>query len=214
MGKAVYAGGEFYIIGGETATGAGATAMNVYDRVDIYNPRTNSWRAGPPMTTARHGIFPVTIGGRIYVASGGTKAGASTSTILEIYNLEAGRVEPTPTATPTVTPSHTATATDVPCCPLTPTNTATVGASTSTPSPNASATATPNPNASATATPSPTGTHTAKPATPTNTSPGTPATATPTGSATPCCAQTPTPTGSAQPTPKGENTIYLPLIMD
>ena len=86
-GKAVYFGGEFYVIGGETLTGPGATANGVYHRVDVYNPSTNTWRAGTPIPTARHGIFPVLFAGRIYVAGGGTRAGASTSAVLEILDL-------------------------------------------------------------------------------------------------------------------------------
>ena len=85
MGKAVFYNGEFYVIGGETQNGAGATAANVYDRVDIYNPQTNTWRAGPTMPTARHGIFPLESGGRIYVAGGGIQAGDSQSTVFEVY---------------------------------------------------------------------------------------------------------------------------------
>jgi N-acetylneuraminic acid mutarotase len=86
MGKAVYYNGKFYVLGGETESGSGATANNVYNRVDIYDPATNTWRLGPPMPTARHGIFPLEIGGRIYVAGGGVQAGASSSSVLEIYN--------------------------------------------------------------------------------------------------------------------------------
>jgi len=98
MGKAVYLGGEFYVIGGETLTGAGATVNAVYDRVDIYNPRTNTWRLGTPMPTARHGIFPLHIAGGIYVAGGGTKAGSSSSALLEMYNAEALSAIPDPAA--------------------------------------------------------------------------------------------------------------------
>jgi glucose/arabinose dehydrogenase/N-acetylneuraminic acid mutarotase/endonuclease YncB( thermonuclease family) len=87
-GKAVYINGEFYVIGGETLNGPGANANGVYDRVDIYNPSTNTWRAGAPMPSARHGIFPVAIGGRIHVGGGGTAAGHSSSGILEIYNAQ------------------------------------------------------------------------------------------------------------------------------
>jgi N-acetylneuraminic acid mutarotase len=91
MGKAVFNNGEFYVIGGETLTGPGATADKTYNRVDIYNPATNTWRLGPAMPTARHGIFPLLHAGRIYVAGGGTKAGASRSAVLEILNLAAAR---------------------------------------------------------------------------------------------------------------------------
>jgi N-acetylneuraminic acid mutarotase/glucose/arabinose dehydrogenase len=87
MGTAVYANGEFWVMGGETVDGPTATANGVYDRVDIYNPVTNTWRAGPPMPTARHGIFPMLDGTRIHVVGGGVEAGDSTSTVNEVLNL-------------------------------------------------------------------------------------------------------------------------------
>jgi N-acetylneuraminic acid mutarotase len=85
MGKAVFFNGDFYIMGGETATGTGATAERVYNRLDIYNVFLNSWREGTPMLTARHGICPVLDGIRIYVPGGGTVAGFSSSALLEVY---------------------------------------------------------------------------------------------------------------------------------
>ncbi len=89
MGTAVFAGGEFWVMGGETLDGSGATAEDVYDRVDVYDPVTNSWRAGPAMPTARHGIFPVLDGSRIDVAAGGVKSGDSSSTVHEVLELPA-----------------------------------------------------------------------------------------------------------------------------
>ncbi|MDW8262792.1 MAG: kelch repeat-containing protein, partial [Phycisphaerales bacterium] len=59
----------------------------VYKRLDIYDPRTNTWRTGPNLPTARHGIFPVLHGGRIYVPGGGVKAGFSHSTVHEVLQL-------------------------------------------------------------------------------------------------------------------------------
>lgn len=88
MGKAVYANGEFYVIGGETSTGAGATSAKVYTRVDIYRPSTATWRAGAPMPTARHGIFPLLLNGRIYAALGGIQAANSSSRVLEVYSID------------------------------------------------------------------------------------------------------------------------------
>lgn len=85
-GKAVFHNGEFYVMGGETKTGAGATVDRVYDRVDVYKPQTNTWRLSTPMPTARHGIFPLLIADRMYVAGGGVKAGFSASSALEVYN--------------------------------------------------------------------------------------------------------------------------------
>ena len=87
MGKAVFYKGQFYVLGGETRSGAGATALGVYHRVDVYNPLTNTWRLAPPMPTARHGIFPLLYAGRIYVAGGGTRSGSSSSTLFEVVNL-------------------------------------------------------------------------------------------------------------------------------
>jgi len=77
MGKAVYYKGEFYIMGGESTT-------NVYDKVDVYHPKSNSWRLENGMTTARHGIYPILVGERCFLAGGGTQVGFSTSDQLEI----------------------------------------------------------------------------------------------------------------------------------
>jgi N-acetylneuraminic acid mutarotase len=85
-GQAVYLDGEFHVFGGETLNGVGATPDGVYDRVDVYDPLTNSWREGDPMPTARHGIWPILHAGRIYLAGGGTEKGYSQSLLLEVYN--------------------------------------------------------------------------------------------------------------------------------
>lgn len=86
MGRAVLHDGEFYVLGGETLDGPGATDKRVYARVDVYNPSTNAWRRSADLPTARHGIFPLERAGRIYVAGGGVEAGNSNSKILEIFN--------------------------------------------------------------------------------------------------------------------------------
>ncbi|BAY23427.1 hypothetical protein NIES2100_31920 [Calothrix sp. NIES-2100] len=84
-GKAAYLNGEFYVMGGETRSGGGTAGNGVYNRVDIYNPKTNTWRVGKPMPTARHGIFPVVYGGEIWVAGGGVKAAYSNSNVFEVF---------------------------------------------------------------------------------------------------------------------------------
>jgi hypothetical protein len=89
MGKAAYDGREFWVFGGETLDGPGANREGVYDRVDIYDPARNRWRAGPPMPTPRHGIFPVLVAGRVLIAAGGIRAGVSASNVLEILDLAA-----------------------------------------------------------------------------------------------------------------------------
>lgn len=86
-GKAVFFDGEFYIMGGETLNGPGATPQGVYDRFDVYDPVANTWQSVAAMPTARHGIFPLLHAGRIYVAGGGITSGNSQSSVLEIYHL-------------------------------------------------------------------------------------------------------------------------------
>jgi N-acetylneuraminic acid mutarotase len=88
VGKAVYYNGDFYVMGGETINGGtGATANNVYNRVDIYNVASNSWRLGTPMPLAKHGIFPTLRGNRIYVPGGGPIDGPYYSSEFDIYIL-------------------------------------------------------------------------------------------------------------------------------
>ncbi|MEO6437384.1 MAG: fibronectin type III domain-containing protein, partial [Tepidisphaeraceae bacterium] len=95
--KAIFYGGEFYVIGGENSTGGfGATSNNVFDRVDIYNPTLRTWRVGPPMPTARHATIPILHQDKIYVVGGGVVRGTSFSTIVEVLDLLSGT--PTPTA--------------------------------------------------------------------------------------------------------------------
>ncbi len=83
-GKAVWLDGEFWVIGGETLDGSGATDDGTYARVDIYDPVANRWRIGPPLGVARHGHHPVAHNGRLLVPGGGTAAGASQSSVLEM----------------------------------------------------------------------------------------------------------------------------------
>lgn len=95
MGRAVFVPqtSEFYIMGGETDTSHGANENDVYDRVDVFNTRTFTWRKGSPMITARHGIDPVGIpsgDGRvasIFVAGGGEHAALSFSNVVEELQL-------------------------------------------------------------------------------------------------------------------------------
>jgi N-acetylneuraminic acid mutarotase len=87
-GKAVWYQDEFYVFGGETATGPGATPAGTYDRVDVYDPETNTWRLEAPMPTARHGHFPVLFESRIFIAGGGSASGLSFSEALEIFTRQ------------------------------------------------------------------------------------------------------------------------------
>lgn len=106
MGKAAYLDGEFYVLGGETKDGKGAKSGGVYARVDIYDPVVRRWRAGPDMPTPRHGIFPLAIAGRVYVAGGGTRAGGSQSDVLDVLNEEVHQGRRPPGGRPFGAPSR------------------------------------------------------------------------------------------------------------
>ena len=109
MGKAAFAFGEFYVLGGETRNGPGATADGVYDRVDVCDVATNSWRLAPPMEVPRHGIFPVVreqvADGRVYrtvwVAGGGVRAAGSQSTVFDSFTVSRPLTPPPPPPPPT-----------------------------------------------------------------------------------------------------------------
>jgi N-acetylneuraminic acid mutarotase len=87
MGKAAFYGNEFYVMGGETTdSGTGQVSGNVYNRVDVYNPTSNTWRLEAVIPTARHGISPFVSDGKILVGGGGIQAGASNSTVFELFS--------------------------------------------------------------------------------------------------------------------------------
>jgi hypothetical protein len=88
MGKAVWLRGEFYVFGGETLDDPGANPNGVFDRVDVFNPLTNTWRLEAQMPNARHGIFPVLFQGHIFIAGGGTQSGYSQSTIFDTFTRQ------------------------------------------------------------------------------------------------------------------------------
>ncbi len=86
MGKAVFFEGEFYIMGGETTEeGVGQVVGNVYNRVDVYNPVTQTWRLEAPMQTPRHGHYPVVLDRAIYVPGGGESSGYGLSDVMDVF---------------------------------------------------------------------------------------------------------------------------------
>jgi N-acetylneuraminic acid mutarotase len=133
-GGAFALGGELWLFGclGQTGTD-----------VKIYNPGSNSWRAGPSLNSSHEGGSANGVYNTRGFVAGGGAAGAATTVVESIGSC--GTPTPTPTATPTAT--HTPTAT--------PTATATA---TFTPTPTPTATHTPTPTPTATATPTPTAT--------------------------------------------------------
>lgn len=89
-GMAVNVGGKLYVIGGETlGLDAYSSEDGVYSRVDVYIPRLNKWRVGPPLLTARHGIYPAYCSGSrsIHVIGGSTEKGYGGSSIHEVLEV-------------------------------------------------------------------------------------------------------------------------------
>ncbi|MCB0323257.1 MAG: IPT/TIG domain-containing protein [Bdellovibrionales bacterium] len=82
MGKAPFYRNELYIIGGETSA-AGSTTI-VHTKVDAFSPVSKEWRSETALSIGRHGIFPLSHDGKLYVAAGGTQAGPK-SNLLEVF---------------------------------------------------------------------------------------------------------------------------------
>jgi len=71
-------GGLLFVFGGESR---GRT----HNDTESFDPAHNAWRAWAPMPTARHGFAIAVIGNSIYVISGGPKAGATFSSVNEVF---------------------------------------------------------------------------------------------------------------------------------
>ena len=95
-GRAPYIAGEFWVLGGETLDAPGAMPEGVFRRVDIYDPVANRWRPGPPLRTARHGIFPLLHAGRVYLLGGNPRAGPSATSHAEFLDVTTSAPAPAP----------------------------------------------------------------------------------------------------------------------
>lgn len=65
-------GGMVYVFGGETVR---LLRRKTFDEAERYEPAAQRWERLPPMPTARHGLGAATLGGAIYVVSGGPEPG-------------------------------------------------------------------------------------------------------------------------------------------
>jgi hypothetical protein len=89
---AVEVDGELWVLGG------GISPPAPYNLVQVYNPGTNTWRAGPPfMLARRNAAIGVALDHEVFVAGGETMSGATQS--LENYR-EGVPGSPTPAPTP------------------------------------------------------------------------------------------------------------------
>jgi hypothetical protein len=103
----------------------GCLGLPINQQVWIYNPGSNTWRAGPQYSQSHEGGSATSLfNTRGYVAGGGAGGGAST-TVESTGPCQTGTPTPTPTATFTPTPTATATFTPTPTATFTPTPTPT-----------------------------------------------------------------------------------------
>ncbi len=75
-------GGRFYVMGGE---GNAAVASGVFDRVESYDPRSDTWAVHAPMRTPRHGTGAAAVGARIFVPGGAARQGFGATDIHEAF---------------------------------------------------------------------------------------------------------------------------------
>ncbi|RKU11054.1 hypothetical protein C6503_19005 [Candidatus Poribacteria bacterium] len=76
--------GKIYIIGGSTGWGWGDERR--MDRVDIYDPATNTWEDGPKMPTQRDAYLGGVVNNRIYVIGGYGPPGGQVLSAIEEYD--------------------------------------------------------------------------------------------------------------------------------
>ena len=76
------------VVGGRLITAGGESPTGVFDKVEVYDLSTNSWSAGPPMRTPRHGIGVVAVGSSVYALAGARQPShAASSAVAEVLDL-------------------------------------------------------------------------------------------------------------------------------
>ncbi len=76
-------GGRIQVFGGEGPSG---TPEGTFPQNEEYDPSTDTWRILAPMPTPRHGIYGATVDGRrLFVPSGGPRAGGFFSSVHEAF---------------------------------------------------------------------------------------------------------------------------------
>ena len=71
-------GGKIFVFGGEFG-------RKTQKQVESYDPVTDKWQRWTPMPTARHGLGAAIVGNSVYVIAGGPKAGATFSSVNEMF---------------------------------------------------------------------------------------------------------------------------------
>ncbi|TQS32005.1 hypothetical protein Golomagni_07695, partial [Golovinomyces magnicellulatus] len=75
--------GKVYIFGGEGNPEPGANG--VFDQVEVFDTKTESWKKLKPMKVPRHGGSGVALGNAVYLPGGGWKEGGSPLALLDAY---------------------------------------------------------------------------------------------------------------------------------
>jgi N-acetylneuraminic acid mutarotase len=83
----IAARGCLYVFGGERND---ADQRGVFDEMEVYNPRCNSWATLPPIPTPVHGVTGAAyLDGLIHLVGGGTsRAGSSGSTLHQVFRAD------------------------------------------------------------------------------------------------------------------------------
>jgi len=122
FGESAVVGGRLWVLGGGTPY-HGAAAPAVVDTVQIYDPVSDSWSWGPPLTGGRRLGGAAALGTQLYLY-GGQDNGYNPVDSLEMTTFHPGLLCPsatvTATSTPTGTPSLTATITTTGSATATP----------------------------------------------------------------------------------------------
>ncbi|KAF4965167.1 hypothetical protein FSARC_6985 [Fusarium sarcochroum] len=76
-------GTKIYVLGGEGNTAA--DSEGVFDEVEVFDTKTETWQDAGSMSLPRHGGAAVAIKGGIYLPGGGTAEGGSPVSVLDVY---------------------------------------------------------------------------------------------------------------------------------
>jgi N-acetylneuraminic acid mutarotase len=77
--------GRIVVFGGEDLAPGGMTIRPV----ELFDPRTRSWRSLPDMRTPRHGLGGVALGNRVFALEGGVTPGFAVSPTIEFLDVPA-----------------------------------------------------------------------------------------------------------------------------
>ncbi len=99
-----HAGGVTATVNGKVyLVGEGEKVSPVSDRMDVYDPATDTWSAGPPIPVPVIGAQGAAVGSKIYVYGGRSELGGEVLDILQVFDTEthswsAGEPGPIPVA--------------------------------------------------------------------------------------------------------------------